>query len=63
LTGRTRGTYSYVWGHAARFWPAAFDATRQIAPDDARDYIRDRLFVYGVTLDAAAEHKLLLWRQ
>jgi hypothetical protein len=24
LTGRTRGTYSYVWDLAERFWPQAF---------------------------------------
>jgi hypothetical protein len=62
LTGRTRGTYSYVWDLAERVWPAAFQAARDLALEAARDQIRARLRQFGLTSGAALEARLFLWR-
>jgi hypothetical protein len=61
LTGRTRGTYSYVWDLAERFWPEAFVEARRTSPVAARASVRHRLRACGVELDPALEAKLLLW--
>jgi hypothetical protein len=62
ITGRTRGTYSYVWDLAERFWPEEFARATDVRADDARDHIRDRLGTFGIETDAALETKLFLWR-
>ncbi|HEX2264802.1 MAG TPA: hypothetical protein VHH14_00815, partial [Solirubrobacterales bacterium] len=62
LTGRTRGTYSYVWDLAERFWPEPFDEARGTAPPLARERIRSRLTDFGVEPGPALEARLLLWR-
>jgi hypothetical protein len=61
LTGRTRGTYSYVWDLAERVWPAAFQAARDLPPEAARDQIRARLRQYGLSPGAVLEARLFLW--
>ena len=61
LTGRTRGTYSYIWDLAERFWPEAFAEARATAPSVARGRIRERLQAFGITSTAALEARLLLW--
>ena len=62
LTGRTRGTYSYIWDLAERFWPAAFEAATHIPTESARERIRTQLRTFGVEPDAALEQRLFLWR-
>jgi uncharacterized protein YcaQ len=62
LTGRTRGTYSYVWDLAERFWPDAFAEARGTAPMAARARIRARLREFGLTPSPALEDRLFLWK-
>jgi Winged helix DNA-binding domain len=62
LTGRTRGTYSYVWDLAERFWPEAFEAAAQTTPEVARERIRKQLHAFGIEPNAALEQRLFLWR-
>jgi hypothetical protein len=62
ITGRTRGTYSYVWDVAERFWPEEFARADALRRDDARDRIRERLEAFGIRTDPALEAKLFLWR-
>jgi hypothetical protein len=61
LTGRTRGTYSYVWDLADRFWPEAFDDARGTAPSVARGRIRERLAAFGIESTPALEARLFMW--
>jgi hypothetical protein len=61
VTGRTRGTYSYVWDLAERFWPEAFDEARATRPDLARDRIRERLREMGITPTPILENRLFGW--
>ena len=61
LTGRTRGTYSYVWDLAERFWPEAFETARRTAPSVARGRIRERLELFGIRPTPALESRLFLW--
>ena len=61
LTGRTRGTYGYLWGKADTFFPEAFDTAAKINVADARERIRLHLAAYGVTLSAAETAKKFRW--
>ncbi len=62
ITGRTRGTYSYVWDLAERFVPDAFREAAATAPSAARARIRGQLEAFGITPDPALESRLFLWR-
>ncbi len=62
LTGRTRGTYSYIWDLAERFWPEAFADARRTAPAAARSRVRGRLQEFGLEPDVRLEARLFLWR-
>lgn len=62
LTGRTRGTYSYVWDLAERFWPEAFEIAAQMEVEEARERIRGQLRACGIEPDAVLEQRLFLWR-
>jgi hypothetical protein len=61
LTGRTRGTYSYVWDLAERFWPQAFVDARHTAPSAARSKIRGQLHEFGMVPSPQLERHLFLW--
>ncbi len=61
ITGRTRGTYAYVWDLAERFWPDAFARAQSIPTEAARDRIRDRLAEVGIELTPVLENRLFLW--
>ncbi len=61
LTGRTRGTYSYIWDVAKRFWPQVFEAARETQPHSARQRIRGQLQLFGLEPTAELEQKLFLW--
>ena len=62
LTGRTRGTYSYIWDLADRFWPDAFEEAQGLGVTAARSHIRERVRAFGVEPGAALEARLFLWR-
>jgi hypothetical protein len=61
LTGRTRGTYSYVWDLAERFWPQAFVDAHQTTPLAARSKIRGQLREFGLVSSLQLEQRLFLW--
>jgi hypothetical protein len=61
LTGRTHGTYSYVWDLAERFWPQAFVDARRTAPSAARSKIRGQLREFGLASSPQLEQHLFLW--
>jgi hypothetical protein len=61
LTGRTRGTFSYVWDRAERFWPQTFVNARHTAPSAARSKIRGQLRSFGLVSDPQLEQHLFLW--
>jgi hypothetical protein len=61
LTGRTRGTYSYVWDLAERFWPQAFVDAGHTAPWAARSTIRGQLHAFGLVPSPQLEKHLFLW--
>ena len=62
LTGRTRGTYSYIWDIAERFWPLVFENVGQTQPHAARQHIRAQLQLFGLEPTPELEQKLFLWR-
>ncbi len=62
LTGRTRGTYSYVWDLAERFWPEPFEEARGTGTAVARRRLRHRLRDFGLVPDEALESRLFWWR-
>ncbi len=61
LTGRTRGTYSYIWDLAERFWPEVFATAHHIDPQAARQHIRSQLQQFAITPTREQERKLFLW--
>ena len=63
LTGRTRGTYSYVWDLAERFWPQAFVDARHTSPVAARSKIRGQLGEFGLASSPQLEKHLFLWTE
>jgi hypothetical protein len=63
LTGRTRGTYSYVWDLAERFWPQAFVDARHTSPMAARSRIRGQLHAFGLMSTPQLEQHLFLWSE
>jgi hypothetical protein len=62
ISGRTRGTYSYVWDLVERFAPEACAQAHLTAVESARDRIRDGLADFGLTTNAVLEEKLFWWR-
>jgi hypothetical protein len=61
LTGRTRGTYSYVWDLAERFWPEDFAAAAGTSAAAAKSRIRTQLASFGLTATPLLEQRLFLW--
>jgi hypothetical protein len=61
LTGKTRGTYSYIWDLAERFWPQAFADARHTTPLAARSNIRGQLREFGLLESPQLEQRLFLW--
>jgi hypothetical protein len=62
VTGRTRGTYAYVWDLAERFWHEPFAQACTIHPGTARHRIRRQLAIFGIQSSTQLESKLFLWR-
>ena len=65
VTGRTRGTYGYVWDLAERFWPEEFNDAARTAQGAARARLRSRLTQFGLNTAEEGrperERKLFLW--
>ena len=57
LTGRTRGTYGYLWGTCESFFPEAFVAASKLAVSEARCVLATHL-----GMPEARAGKLLRWK-
>lgn len=61
ITGRTRGTYSYVWDLVERWAPDMLAAADRLGRDDGEAMLRDHLAGFGVPPDADFYAKVLRW--
>lgn len=61
ITGRTRGTYSYVWGLTEDWIPESLDAAAKLRPRDAARRVVLHLEVWGVGLDRKVWKQLFGW--
>jgi hypothetical protein len=62
LTGRTRGTYSYVWGLTEDWVPEALDAAAKLRPEEAARHIIVHLTGWRVRLEERMWQRLFGWR-
>jgi hypothetical protein len=63
LTGRTRGTYGYLWGRCEDHFPDAFAQAARIPVTDARERILTHLAGQGVRLTYEQAAKLFRWHE
>lgn len=63
LSGRTRGTYGYIWGICEEQFPDAFRAAAKRRVEEARREVREHLESHGVTLTKAQAAKLFRWTE
>jgi len=61
ITGRTRGTYGYIWGLVEEWTPETLTAAAGLEPGDARRCVRDRLAAHGVAPTPAQWRRLFGW--
>ena len=61
LTGRTRGTYGYVWGLCDAFFPDAFVEAAHISVEDAQSRVVERLDALGAMVTWAQAAALFAW--
>ncbi|MCE5323715.1 hypothetical protein LLG46_10435 [bacterium] len=61
ITGRTMGTYGYIWDLVERWVPDMFTAADHLGRDKAEAMIRSHLTQYGISQDSAFYTKLLGW--
>ncbi len=61
LTGRTRGTYGYVWGLCEAFFPDAFAQAARRSPEAARTRLVHDLNERGTMLTYVQAARLLDW--
>lgn len=61
ITGRTRGTYGYIWDLVERWIPDMLVAADNIGRTKAMDMIREHLSAFGVPPDSQFYLKVLGW--
>ena len=61
ITGRTRGTYSYIWDLAERWIPNMLVAADRLGRKTAMAMIREHLAAFGVPHDSPFYLKVLGW--
>ena len=61
LTGRTRGTYGYLWGLCDEFWPEAFAEAAKLSPEEGRERVLECLRAGGVTISDVKIARALRW--
>lgn len=61
ITGRTRGTYSYVWGLLEDWLPESLEIASQLEPLASAQAVVDHLHRQGVTLSARQWRKHFVW--
>jgi hypothetical protein len=63
LTGRTRGTYSYVWGLPEDWIPEVLEMAEKWRPEEAARHVVTHLTGWGVRLDAKVWQRLFGWNE
>lgn len=61
ITGRTRGTYSYVWGLLEEWLPESLEVASHREPLQSAQAIVDHLHALGVTLSERQWRKHFVW--
>lgn len=61
ITGRTRGTYSYIWGLAEQWIPDMLVAADRLGRNQAAAMLREHLAAFGVLPDSKFYSKVLGW--
>lgn len=61
ITGRTRGTYSYIWDLVERWVPDVLVAADRLGRATAMAMIREHLIAFGVPPDSPFYAKVLGW--
>ncbi|MHB1459828.1 MAG: AlkZ-related protein [Armatimonadota bacterium] len=49
ITGRTRGTYGYIWDTTERWMPDVLQSAGKLGSEQAMQIIRDHMLAYGIT--------------
>lgn len=62
ITGRTRGTYSYIWDLAERWMPEMLVAADRLGRNQAATMLREHLAAFGVPPDSLFYQKVLGWK-
>ena len=61
ITGRTRGTYGYIWDLTERWMPDMLAAADKLGRAAAMDMIREHLAAFGIAPDSPFYLKVLGW--
>jgi hypothetical protein len=61
ITGRTRGTYGYIWDLTERWMPDVLAAADRLGRTAATAVIREHLAAFGVPRDSGFYAKVLGW--
>ena len=61
ITGRTRGTYSYIWDLVERWAPEMLDAADRLGRKRAEAILREHLAAFGVPPESDFYAKVLGW--
>lgn len=61
ITGRTRGTYGYIWDLVERWTPELLSAAGRLGRNPAEATLREHLAAFGVQPDSPFYTKLLGW--
>lgn len=61
ITGRTRGTYSYIWDLVERWVPDSLTAADQLGRKQAELLIREHLATFGIPHDSSFYARVLRW--
>jgi hypothetical protein len=61
ITGRTLGTYSYVWDLVERWMPDVLAAADRLGRQTAMEVMREHLASFGITGDSPFTRKVLGW--
>ncbi len=63
ITGRTRGTYGFIWDTVERWLPDTLTAADRLGRAAAETQIRDLLSSYGIPADSPFYQKVLRWER
>jgi hypothetical protein len=61
ITGRTRGTYGYIWDLVERWIPNILSAADRLGHKQATAMLREHMKAFGVQPDSAFYAKVLRW--